>query len=103
MRASMRVAELRERLAGLPDDVEVAVAAHVIAGVVTDVAPTALVDVDHGRADDGTLEAVWLVAIGDPIHEVPPLLTFACGCGHQVAIRDGHEWPVEHIGHLYPQ
>ena len=98
----MNVGELRERLAGLADDVEGAVAAHVISGVVTDVAPTALVGVDHGRADDGTVEAVWLVAIGDPTREAPSLLTFACACGSQVAIRDGDAWPAEHLGHLYP-
>lgn len=97
----MRVHELRALLDAYPDDVEVAVAAHVPAGIVCDVAPSSIVGVDHGRGDDGTMEAVWLVAIGDPESLVPSLLTFTCRCGLQVAIHDGHAWPVEHLRHLY--
>lgn len=98
----MRVQELRALLDRYPDDVEVAVAAHVPVGAVTDVAPSAIVGVDRGLDDAGNPTAVWLVAIGDPLTLVPSLLTFTCPCGHQVAIRDGHAWPVEHLQHLYP-
>lgn len=74
----MRIDELRALLDSYPDDVEVAVAAHVPAGAVTDVAHSAIVGVDRSLDDTGNSTAVWLVAIRAPLTPVPSLLTFTC-------------------------
>lgn len=95
----MTVDELVTLLRTFPPGAPVGVLTVAESGLVIDIDTAPVLTVEQTIADDGTVDTVWVTAVGESAVPAPTLITWPCACGELLTIDHYATWPHDHDDH----